>query len=365
MSYNAPSHTQTLANMRATEVLTQYAAGRRDFSGENLRGQSFKGKNLSGANFSRTDIRGANFSKATLIGANFSSAKAGLPNHLQILLMAALFIVSVLSGMVLGLVGILTSGLVDPIYLSSPLKDYSICPGIVVWITLASFLVLTIKRGYVSALVNVSVAVTTVVALFGIFVGTIEGNGTGATAMALAVFASGVVAVAIVLAEARAGVVVFGITITVAVTVIVIGFLAPFGNFEGSMDSAVKAVNSIKAKGMAGVVAGTMALLGGFVGWRALTGDQKDTWIRTIASAFAATGGTSFRHADLTDADFTSATLKSTYFRNATLTNTNFHQTKKLDLARVGNTILIDTKVRDLLVTHRGAKQAYTAVSAV
>jgi uncharacterized protein YjbI with pentapeptide repeats len=78
-----------------------------------------------------------------------------------------------------------------------------------------------------------------------------------------------------------------------------------------------------------------------------------------FAIAFAATGGTSFRDADLTEANFTSATLKNTDFRNATLTHTNLHQTKKLDLARVGNTILIDTKVRDLVVTHRGAKQSY------
>jgi uncharacterized protein YjbI with pentapeptide repeats len=64
--------------MRATEVLKQYEAERRDFSGENLRGQSFKRKDLSGANFSGADIRGANFTNAKLTGANFSRAKAGL-----------------------------------------------------------------------------------------------------------------------------------------------------------------------------------------------------------------------------------------------------------------------------------------------
>ena len=64
--------------MKAHEVLKRYADGKRDFSGENLRGQSFKGKNLSGANFSEADIRGANFTNAKLTGANFKDANTGL-----------------------------------------------------------------------------------------------------------------------------------------------------------------------------------------------------------------------------------------------------------------------------------------------
>ncbi|HEY9744576.1 MAG TPA: pentapeptide repeat-containing protein [Coleofasciculaceae cyanobacterium] len=66
---------------KAHEVLKRYADGRRDFSGENLTGQSFKGKDLSGANFSESDIRGTNFTNAKLTGANFRGAKAGLQNH--------------------------------------------------------------------------------------------------------------------------------------------------------------------------------------------------------------------------------------------------------------------------------------------
>lgn len=109
----------------------------------------------------------------------------------------------------------------------------------------------------------------------------------------------------------------------------------------------------------AAAIAGTVTVLSSYIGWRTLTGDEKHSSFGEIAIAFAATGGTSFRNADLTNADFTSATLKNTDFRNAILTRTNLHQTQKLDYARVGNTILIDAKVRDLVVTHRGAKQSY------
>ena len=64
--------------MKAAELLRLYEAGRRDFSGENLRSQNFKGQNLSGADFSRADIRSTNFTNANLNKANFTHAKAGL-----------------------------------------------------------------------------------------------------------------------------------------------------------------------------------------------------------------------------------------------------------------------------------------------
>jgi uncharacterized protein YjbI with pentapeptide repeats len=70
------------------------------------------------------------------------------------------------------------------------------------------------------------------------------------------------------------------------------------------------------------------------MGWCALAGDEKYAFVRRIAVTFAATGGTSFRNADLTDADFTFAILKSTDCRSATLTRTCWHQAKKLDRIR-------------------------------
>ncbi|NEO95087.1 MAG: pentapeptide repeat-containing protein, partial [Moorea sp. SIO3G5] len=85
----------------------------------------------------------------------------------------------------------------------------------------------------------------------------------------------------------------------------------------------------------------------------------RDAWIRTIAIAFAATGGTSFHKADLTDADFTGATLKSTDLREANVTRTCWQNTIKLDRARPGKTILADTAVRELLVSGNGYNKSY------
>ena len=53
--------------MKASEVLSRYANGERNFRGATLRGQSFKGQDLSGADFSGADIRSANFANAKLV----------------------------------------------------------------------------------------------------------------------------------------------------------------------------------------------------------------------------------------------------------------------------------------------------------
>ncbi len=85
-----------------------------------------------------------------------------------------------------------------------------------------------------------------------------------------------------------------------------------------------------------------------------MKGDKKYTLIRNIAVAFAAFDGTSFRNANLTDANFTGATLKSTDFRKANLTRTCFYKTKKLDRVRPGTTYLQKTQVVSVLVTRQG-----------
>lgn len=85
-----------------------------------------------------------------------------------------------------------------------------------------------------------------------------------------------------------------------------------------------------------------------------MEGDEKYSWIRNIAIAFAAIGGASFRSSDLTDVNFTTATLKSTDFRKAILIRTCFNKTKKLDFVRPGTTYLQKAQVVSVLETGVG-----------
>ena len=313
-----------------------------DFSGKNLRGHNFKGQNLTGAKFIGADIRGANFTNAILREADFTRAQAGLQGRWTIFLVTISLFLSVISGLISGW----ASFWVTVYFTSYYIKEYTIIPGVLVLIVLAIFFIVTIRQdiGAVAAAAAAAVAVAAAAAV------AVAVAGAGAGAAAVAAAAAAVVAVA----GAQAG------------AVAVAGAVAAAGSVAGAVAGAV-AVAVAVAVGVAGAgaraaavaVAVAVAALGIYIAWRTLAGDEKHAFVRTIAIAFAATGGTSFRNADLTDAHFTEATLKSTDFRTANLTRTCFRNTEKLDRARVGKSILADTRVRELLVTGNGYKKSY------
>ncbi|NES22320.1 MAG: pentapeptide repeat-containing protein, partial [Symploca sp. SIO3E6] len=294
--------------MKASEVLRRYKDGRRDFSGECLRGQSFKGMSLAGADFSEADIRGTNFTNAYLRDAKFCGAKAGLQRRWAVFLVLASWLLSALSG----IFSIWISLLVELALDTSSIENST--AGIASLIVLTVFLIVAIRKGLAAGFGTAAVAVA------------------GAGALALAVALAATVAVAGALAAAVT--VLLALALAVALAVALAG-----------------------AGAVAVAVAVAVALLGAYLGWRSLKGDERDAWIHTIAIAFAAIGGTSFRNADLTDADFKEARLKSTDFRKANLTRIRWHNANKLDRVRLGASYLQDSKVRELVITGNGQNQ--------
>ena len=85
-------------------------------------------------------------------------------------------------------------------------------------------------------------------------------------------------------------------------------------------------------------------------GWLTLKHEDRDSWLRRIAIAFAAIGGKSFYRANLTRTDFTRTKLKNTNFNQAKLCKTVFHNAVELELARPGKTLLANRQVRESLV---------------
>ncbi|MDB9375490.1 pentapeptide repeat-containing protein [Nodularia sphaerocarpa] len=281
-----------------------------NYAGQNLRGRSFKGEDLTGANFSKADIRGTDFTNATLKDADFTGAKAGLQRHWAI----GLLIVSWLMSAVSGFFSIFLGLLVVLIFIPDNTENFIM--GIVSLIILLLFCITTIYKGLTAGLGASAELFAGAGAVAGVV--TIAGAIAGAGSIAIAGVAAGVVAGAVPIAGA------------------------------GSIAIAI-----------AGAAAVALTLFSAYIGWRSLTGNEKDAGLHSFVIAFAATGGTSFRDADLTDADFTGAILRNTDFRKANLTRTRFYEAKKLDLARVGDSILAKRDVLNLLVSCNGRNKSY------
>ncbi len=80
-----------------------------NFANQNLRNRSFKGRHLIGADFSGSDIRGCDFSNAVLYGANFKQVKAGqtLVNLIALVIVAVAVIIPTFHAISLMLFGVL------------------------------------------------------------------------------------------------------------------------------------------------------------------------------------------------------------------------------------------------------------------
>jgi len=311
----------------------------------NLQGQSFKGQDLSGANLSEADIRSTNFTEARLRGTNFSDATAGLQRHWTIFWVLVAWVLAVAAGMTSAF-----AGYAILLIFGSNLGD--LVAGWFALMILAGFFIVMVRKGTVT----------------GAFVGAFAGASSVAIAgaVAFAVAFAFPISDAFAIAGTVAGIIAFAFAGAVAIAVIVAFATAVAGTVSGAIAGI-----AVVAGGLIVAVIGTFAVAGAFIvaiagvllsayiGWRALQEDPREAWIRSITIAFATIGGTSFRDADLTQANFFRCTLNSTDLRRARLMQTNWHRAQHLDCARAGGTPLFNAKIRNLAVTHRGVGQSY------
>ena len=346
----------------ASEVINLYNKGKRDFRSESLRGESFKKANLANADFSEADIRGANFAYANLTGVKFSSAKAGLQRRWAISLLVASWAVSGMSEIFSIWIGFLGVLLFD----IGNIKN--VIAGGVSLIVLAAFSIVTVHKGLAGGFgtavgaTTIAMSVTVIVAGYDsdsstpiIIAGVVAGSIAGAVAVIV------IVAVVTGIAGKVAGKVAIFVTGVVAVAVVSTGSNVVILVAKTIAQAAKLSVDPAEVVTGTGVASVTLTLFGTYIGWRTLAGDERDAWIRFLAIAIAATGGTSFYKADLTDADFTNASLKSTDLRKATLTHTCWQNEddKKLDGIRPGETYLKNVKLRQLVITRNGQGQKF------
>ncbi|MBE9004901.1 pentapeptide repeat-containing protein [Fortiea sp. LEGE XX443] len=318
-----------------------------EFTNANLRGKDFRGKNLTGVDFSHANIRGANFSNAILVCANFTCTKAGLPIFQGIAYVILSLIVSLFAGLIAAYGGAIIGDLLS--------GNANISPafGIISIFTLAIFLIIILWQGLGLLLATLAevVAACSIILLALLpenEIGNASAVGAILAILALAGSIAGVVNMALAVAVAR----VMALPGIVNLT----GVIAVLGGVLGALLGVRSQVTAYLMAGLVGLVA---IAIGIYVGWQAITGNQKYLLIRSLAVSIVSQGGTSFRGANLTDANFTQANLKSVDFRQATLTHTCWLQTKNLAQARLEGTYLENPKLRQLVVTKEGREKNF------
>jgi hypothetical protein len=301
-----------MKNTRKDEVVWLYELGERNFKRQNLRGKCFRGEDLSEADFSGCDIRGTDFSNAILTGVNFTNVTAGLMKRQAMILMALLFLTAAMLGFLAGIIGALAEIRVFPVEGAENAAFAWVTPIVIIAFTFVS-LTRTMAVGF--GIFVIAFALATLAAL--VSSDALPVAGTIAAVIAVNAIVAG--ATAAVSALMVTAVLAFRITIALMIAAT---FVATF-SLAIALSEAFVPTSSIAS---AITVASIVLPLSGYVGWRTLKGDRKNTITATIAHFLSTKWGTSFRGADLTHADFSRAVLKSTDFSQATLTHTRWER---------------------------------------
>lgn len=264
-----------------------------NFANQDLRNRSFKGQNLNGADFSGCDIRGCDFSYTLLQEANFERVKAGQTPRQLITILPVTVIVALLAGdafcqMIFAALGRTAA---EPAwsYILALCLIFAIAgafSGVRVMIGTKSI------AGRIATIVS-GAASGALLAFF--YAGTTTDNNQQVAIIA-ALIATVVMAITIFRVRRR----------FVAIAVAVAGAFAGYGFafFVGATAIAYLSAQNI----VWGVVWGALS-----IGYIWLTMNSIVLAVREIKDAC----GTSFRGADLTNAKFDGAKLRTTDFRGA------------------------------------------------
>ena len=309
----------------------------------NLRGADFQGQDLSGQDFAQADIRGANFAKAILVGANFSHAKAGLSVAWKMGLVAIAVAISLLGGLIAGY----SAALLSNLWIGDAAGFLF---GAIALISLGALLAIAVLQGIGGLLAtSAEILAACLIAIIAFLPNSQADLAVDAQFTALAITGS----------LAGAGNVAVGVAVARLVPLwnpkFLITLIATLGVLLGIVLGTVQELGYAIAL----PIALASVLIGEVVGWLAVSGNQKYRLIVSLAKTLVAKGGTSFRGANLTDANFTQAILKNTDLRQAKLSRTNWFQAQRLEQGRTEGTYLENSKIRQLVVSKLGQDENF------
>ena len=257
-----------------------------------LREVSFRDRDLGHAQFRGADITGADFTGADLQGADLRNVHTGMPPRWKLLVVALGLAVSILIGVMAGLIGRFVTAL-----LKTGATAQSIA-GVLLTAMLLVFAVAAIWRGFVYAMKNTLppfAAVLLVSAAVGAAIGPAKGT--------LALGTLGLL-VALALAIGLGG-----------AARLLAGTTGRAGFIVAALAGAL--VSTLALGG--GVLATIVAIAAVLLGQLALQNREGLGPVTRAAIGFGARGGTRFRDADLRGARFEGAELRACDFRGAKL----------------------------------------------
>jgi hypothetical protein len=273
-----------------------------NYKGQNFQGVSFKGHDLHNADFSGSDLRGADFTGANLSGADLSKTTTGLTKPVYAGIFFFSLIISLLSGYIAMLTGMTYQTLITSSDSLFNLSGYITISLFIIFVLLAAWKGGGFTIKIVFPVILLALIIGAILRLTGI------GTGFGAFYGALAICLFTVMFYVGTIARASAG----ALASNILFLVVALGG----GMFGKSLGGGL------------GTVA--MALSCAFISKRALKGTKGFEFLRSVSLKVSTYFGTSFKNADLTNANFSNSTIKNTDFSLAKLDGVIWDNAKKL-----------------------------------
>ncbi|MBO3458478.1 pentapeptide repeat-containing protein [Aetokthonos hydrillicola Thurmond2011] len=339
-----------------------------NYSDQDLQNQNFERQNLRGADFSRADLRGANFSRAKLFNANFSDAKLQGANFSHAYLREAKFtgasdntissdnVTYVDGDIALPCVNFKNAKIQGTDFTGATLiranfekTQSGLKMTHTIWVIFVTiffcilssftstiissfaiyyfFLTLRQKPSSVVLLLSWFCSLTLIIAIRTFLLGNLAISVHTISGIALIVITTAsayAVKVSIDDTKTDTGYIIWTVIALLALLIVFL-FTSSLKGWEElllkwipNLARYVKGLGTATEGGtwIAGIFG---AAIGGGLGWHfsklALIGDKRFSWLWKMYVEFAVSGGTTFNGSDLTDANFTAASVRSANFK--------------------------------------------------
>lgn len=330
-----------------------------DFSHQNLQGHNFQGRDLSGCNFSQADLRGANFTQTSLRNANLAGIKTGLSQQWQI----GHFVLGCLAVASFSAIAVLLNAIFLSYFWQPEILQSTWIPGVfVLLITPILAMVVSTQGLTIQAIYFAGCAIAIGIALLIV----LSGTAPNATALTLAHFLlQGSLGSIVILFM---GIIPNAISITYAsMSTLSLLWATAIAIAVGSFATVLSAKLGIPNPTILIASNCTIIVFSSYIAWQSLHGEETFSGIQRLAARFAVQGGTCFCGSDLTEANFSSASLKNANFANrgqrtTTLTRVLWTNVRQLEYAYFEPGPLSNATIRQLLVSRNGYKGTFAGM---